>query len=176
MTDLLTGRLILHPLTAAEAEAIIEAGHGGPEYPSPADVEAAVDFVKHCRESGDPQPFGAYEVRLRGTGEPIGGAGFNHPLDEHGTTTVGFGLIPAARGQGYAAEALRAMLELARRLGARRIDGSANLENVASQRVMEAAGMIFTHADDRERFYSYRIEPEPGRPELGDPEQDDPVG
>lgn len=153
MADLQTERLVLHPLTEDEAAAIVAAAHDGTGYPSPADVEAAVDFLGHCRGQGDPQPFGAYEVRLRGTGEPIGGVGFNHPLDEHGVTTIGYGLIAGARGHGYAVEALRAMLDLARGLGATRIRGSADRENVASHRVMEAAGMIFTHADDRERFY-----------------------
>lgn len=149
----MTARLVLHPLTEGEALAIVAAAHAGAGYPSAADVEAAGDFVGHCRGGGDPQPFGAYEVRLRETGEPIGGVGFNHPLDERGVTTIGYGLIEAVRGQGYAAEALRALLELARRLGATRIEGSADLGNVASQRVMEAAGMIFSHADERERFY-----------------------
>ncbi|WP_152363437.1 GNAT family N-acetyltransferase [Microlunatus speluncae] len=154
MADLLTERLILHPLTEDEALAIIAAAPDGSGYPSPADVEAAVDFVQHCRAAGDPQPFGAYELRLRDTGVPIGGVGFNHPLDDQGATTVGYGLVPDARGHGYATEALLAVLELARRSGAQRVDGSANLDNPASCRVMEAAGMIFSHSDDRERYYS----------------------
>lgn len=148
-----TDRLILHPLTEAEAAAIVATSAEGSGYPSPADVEAAADFVGHCTTTGDPQPFGAYELRLRSTGEPIGGAGFNHPLDADGITTIGYGLIESARGHGYATEALRALLDLARRLGAARIRGSANLDNIASSRVMEAAGMLFTHADERERFY-----------------------
>ncbi|QZY51095.1 GNAT family N-acetyltransferase [Leucobacter tenebrionis] len=155
MTDaLVTERLILHPLTRAEAEAIVGRGSDGPEYPSPADVEAAVDFIGHCDTSGDPQPFGAYELRLRSTGLPIGGAGFNRPLDDSGATTVGYGLIEAARGQGYASEALRALLDYARALGATRILGSANRDNTASCRVMEAAGMRFVRSDEREHFYA----------------------
>ncbi len=153
MADLLTERLVLHPVTADEATAIIAAGHDGPGYPSPADVEAAVDFLRHCQDLGDPHPFGAYELRLRCTGEPIGGAGFNHPLDDDGSTTIGYGLIRDARGHGYAVEALRALLELAQQLGATRIHGSADLANVASHKVMAAAGMIFSHADDREHCY-----------------------
>lgn len=153
VTDvLLTDRLIL-PLTEDEAAAIVATGAEGSGYPSPADVEAAVDFVSHCNTTGDPQPFGAYELRLQSTGEPIGGAGFNHPLDAEGVTTIGYGLIESARGHGYATEALRALLDLARKLGATQIRGSANLDNIASCRVMEAAGMLSTHADERERFY-----------------------
>lgn len=151
--DLLTDRLILHPLTEGEAGTIIARGADSSGYPSPADVEAAADFVGHCATKGDPQPFGAYELRRRSTGEPIGGAGFNHPLDPERVTSVGYGLIKAARGHGYATETLRALLRLAREQGAAQIRGSADLDNLASCRVMEAAGMVLTHSDDRERFY-----------------------
>ncbi|MEV6570730.1 GNAT family N-acetyltransferase [Streptomyces sp. NPDC051577] len=71
-----------------------------------------------------------------------------------GGVTVGFGLIPAARGRGYAAEALRALLDHARAHGARGVDGDADRENVASQRVMAAAGMRFLREDDRLRHHA----------------------
>ncbi|WP_406386701.1 GNAT family N-acetyltransferase [Streptomyces sp. NBC_00211] len=59
--------------------------------------------------SGDPAPFGAYEIRRRADGLTIGGAGFHGPADAAGVVTVGYGLVPAARGRGHPAEALRAL-------------------------------------------------------------------
>lgn len=151
--ELVTGRLVLRPLTELHARTIIRAGNRSPGYPAPSDIEAAGDFLARYRWAGNPQPFGAYEIRLRSTGKPIGGAGFNRPLDDDGVTTIGYGLTERARGNGYATEALKALLVMAKKYGAREVRGSANLSNVASQRVMKAAGMTFTYADEFERFY-----------------------
>ncbi|MFE2285445.1 GNAT family N-acetyltransferase [Streptomyces sp. NPDC059443] len=84
----------------------------------------------------------------------IGGAGFHGPADGHGRVTIGYGLIPAVRGLGFAAEALRALLEHALIHGAAGVDGDAGLANVASQRVMAAAGMTLVREDDRLRYYA----------------------
>jgi hypothetical protein len=53
---------------------------------------------------------GNYEIRRREGGQAIGGVGFCGPADENGRVTIGYGLIPSARGQGYASEALRGLL------------------------------------------------------------------
>lgn len=57
------------------------------------------------------------------------------------------------RGKGYASEALRALLELARAAGVASVKGDADLDNVASQHVMAAAGMRFIGEDDRLRYF-----------------------
>lgn len=152
--DVLTERLLLHPLSEDEAAAIVATGARGAGYPSAGDVEAARNLVDRCRTSGDPQPFGPYEVRLLLTGEPIGGVGFNRVPDDRGVTTIGYGLAESARGHGYATEALRALLHLAQSLGVGQVRGSADIDNPASCRVMEAAGMTLTHDDGNERFYA----------------------
>ncbi|MFJ3175606.1 GNAT family N-acetyltransferase [Streptomyces roseus] len=105
-------------------------------------------------ESGDPAPFGAYEIRRRRDGLTIGGAGFHGPADAAGVVTVGYGLVPAARGHGYAAEALRALLGHARAHGASGVAGDADRENTASHRVMAAAGMRLVGEDERLRYYA----------------------
>ncbi|KAA9393920.1 GNAT family N-acetyltransferase [Kocuria coralli] len=154
MKDLVTERLILRPLTEVHARAIMRVGNRSPRYPSAADIEAAGDFLALCARTGNPYPFGSYEVRLRSTGEPIGYAGFNRPLDADGVSTVGYGLVETARGHGYATEAVKALLAMARSRGASQIRGSAHVDNVASQKVMLAAGMGFLDSDDHERFYA----------------------
>src|SRR2546421_6664584 len=47
-------------------------------------------------------------------GLAIGSLGFFGPPDSAGAVTIGYGLIPDARGAGYATEALRKLLEFAR--------------------------------------------------------------
>lgn len=154
MQDLMTHRLILHPLTEAEATAVIRAGVRSPGYPSAANIEAAADFLTIHRFRGNPHPFGTYEIRLRDSGRPVGTAGFNRPLDQDGMTTIRYEVAESAQGLGYATEAARALLKIAHLKGARMIRGSAHRDNVASQKVMEGAGMVFSFADDHERFYS----------------------
>ncbi|AJE84885.1 hypothetical protein SLNWT_4509 [Streptomyces albus] len=156
--DFVTERLVLHPMTLAEARRVVSGKPGpddrwAPGYPAPMDVEGAADFVNACLIKGDPQPFGAYEIRRRSDGLAIGGLGFNRPPDEEGTTTIGYALVPSARGRGYATEALRALLAFARARGLSCVKGDADLANLASQRVMRAAGMRWSGEDERVRYY-----------------------
>ncbi|MFI2004138.1 GNAT family N-acetyltransferase [Streptomyces jumonjinensis] len=158
MSDLLTPRLLLHPLSPSEARRLAsrEPDDGAlwaDGYPDAGDVTGARRFLGVCAEHGDPRPFGAYEIRRRGDGRAIGGLGFHGPPDEHATVTIGYGLIPAARGRGYATEALRALLEFARRHGIACVRGDTDLGNVASQRVMAAAGMSPAGEEDRLTYY-----------------------
>ncbi|WP_369143895.1 GNAT family N-acetyltransferase [Streptomyces sp. R44] len=151
-----TARLVLHPLTAAAAERIVarESGPGdlwGEGYPGDGDVRANTGFLRGVAERGDPGVFRPYEIRLDGVA--VGGIGFHGPPDEIGVATIGYGLVPAVRGNGYASEALRAVLELARVAGAAGVKGDADLDNPASHRVMEAAGMPCVAEDEQLRHF-----------------------
>ncbi|MFF1558289.1 GNAT family N-acetyltransferase [Streptomyces sp. NPDC058279] len=153
-----TPRLLLRPLDPARARRILTGRPGpaarwAPGYPDAGDRAGAERFLRVLAEHGDPGPFGAYEIELRADGRTIGGAGFHGPLDALGRVTVGYGLVPAARGLGYATEALRGLLEHARRHGARGVDGDTDLANTASQRVMAAAGMRCVRRDARLSYY-----------------------
>ncbi|GAA0396090.1 hypothetical protein GCM10010357_16470 [Streptomyces luteireticuli] len=154
----MTERLVLHPLTPDEARRLVARrpaadDHWAPGYPTDGDVESATDFLGHCAATGDPQPFGDYEIRRRSDGLVIGSLGFHRPPGADRTVTVGYGVVASARGRGYATEALRALLALARDRGITRVKGDADLGNVASQRVMTAAGMRAVGEDARVRYY-----------------------
>ncbi|WP_171170757.1 GNAT family N-acetyltransferase [Streptomyces sp. I05A-00742] len=158
MEDLTTPRLILHPLTPAEAERLVARtpapdDRWAPDYPTDGDVESAQDHLGHCATTGDPQPFGDYEIRRRDDGLVIGSLGFHRPPDAEGTVSIGYGVAESARGKGYAGEALSALLAMARDRGITRVKGDADLDNIASQRVMETAGMRFVGEDERVKYY-----------------------
>ncbi|MEU1620969.1 GNAT family N-acetyltransferase [Streptomyces sp. NPDC005722] len=159
MDDLVTARLVLHPMTADEAGRLL-AGEPGddarwaPGYPAEGDVFAARRLLDTCAGAGDPRPFGNYEIRLRDDGRAIGGIGFHGPPDEHGDVAIGYGLVPSARGSGYASEALRGLLLFARARGVTRVKGGADLDNTASHHVMTAAGMRPTGQDERLRYFA----------------------
>ncbi|MGH3379037.1 MAG: GNAT family N-acetyltransferase [Actinoallomurus sp.] len=158
MGDLVTARLVLHPMTASESERVVagESDSGArwaPGYPTAGDVIAARRFLGTCADTGDPQPFGNYEIRRREDGQAIGGLGFHGPADENGSVTIGYGLIPSARGKGYASEALRGLLRFARARGVTRVKGDTDHDNIASMHVMMAAGMRSAGEDERVRYF-----------------------
>ncbi|WP_228989752.1 GNAT family N-acetyltransferase [Streptomyces sp. DH8] len=158
MDDLVTERLVLHPMTVSEAERVV-AGESGrdtrwaPGYPTEGDVSAARRLLGTCAISGDPQPFGNYEIRRREDGLAIGGVDFHGPPDESGSVTIGYGLVQSARGAGYASEALRGLLLLARAHGVTCVKGDADHDNIASQHVMTAVGMRPAGEDERVRYF-----------------------
>ncbi|MEW1638516.1 GNAT family N-acetyltransferase [Streptomyces sp. NPDC093801] len=158
MDDVVTERLLLHPMTIGEAERLLAGEPDGgdrwaPGYPTEGDASAAGRFLGTCADTGDPHPFGNYEIRLREDGRAIGGIGFHGPADAHGSVTIGYGLVPSARGSGYASEALRALLLLARSRGITRVKGDADHDNTASHHVMTAAGMRPAGQDERVRYF-----------------------
>jgi len=162
MNDLLTERLVLHPLTAAEAEHVA-AGEPAPDmswapdYPAPGEQTGARMFLKACAAVGDPYPFGNYEIRLRDGATAIGGIGFHGAPDESGRVEIGYGLAESARGQGYAREALAAIIAHAAAHGATTVLGDADQDNTASQRVMLAAGMTLLREDAELKYYGLTV-------------------
>ncbi|MFF2864134.1 GNAT family N-acetyltransferase [Streptomyces rubiginosohelvolus] len=158
MDKLVTERLVLHPMSVDEAERTVT---GEPDadvrweqgYPTEGDTAVARRFLERCATTGDPQPFGPYVIRRRSDHRAIGGIGFHRPPDEHGSVTIGYGLVPSAQGKGYASEALRALLPMARARGVASVKGDADHDNTASQHVMTAAGMRQAGEDERVKYY-----------------------
>ncbi|MFJ6436114.1 GNAT family N-acetyltransferase [Streptomyces sp. NPDC091416] len=158
MTPLDTPRLILSPMTVADAERVAagepaDGARWAPDYPLPGEMRAAQRFLETCAGTGDPTPYGSYDVRRREDGVLIGGAGFHGAPDEKGHVTIGYGIVPSARGMGYATEALRALLRFTRDQGIASVHGDADLDNIASQNVMTAAGMRLVKEDALLRYY-----------------------
>jgi RimJ/RimL family protein N-acetyltransferase len=72
----------------------------------------------------------------------IGSAGFKDLPDEFGAVEIGYGLIPAYRGQGYATEAARALIAwAATQPRVRRVTAECLRDNEPSIRVLERLGM-----------------------------------
>ncbi|MEU1365431.1 GNAT family N-acetyltransferase [Streptomyces sp. NPDC005803] len=158
MTDLVTPRLILRPMTVTDAQQVAagrpaDGVRWAPGYPWPGEMGAARRFLDSCSESGDPTPYGPYGIRRREDGLVIGGAGFHGAPDEKGHVTIGYGLVESVRGLGYASEALRALLRFTRDQGIASVHGDTDLDNLASQRVMTAAGMRLVKEDALLKHY-----------------------
>jgi RimJ/RimL family protein N-acetyltransferase len=83
----------------------------------------------------------------------IGSAGFNGLDEENGTLVMGFSVLPAFQGLGYATEAAWALLEWAfARPGVARVAARSFPDNPASLRVLEHLGMSRVE-DPSDPFY-----------------------
>jgi RimJ/RimL family protein N-acetyltransferase len=81
-------------------------------------------------------------VEVTATGEVAGDVGLCWHSDEHRHAEVGYAFRPDHRGQGYATEAVAAMVDLAfTGLGAHRVSGHLDSRNWASAALLERLGM-----------------------------------
>ena len=94
-------------------------------------------------------PWGIYLVVVRESSELVGSAGFKGPPREAADVEIGYGLLEAARGNGYATEAVAALVKWALgRADVRRVIAECAVDNVASQKVLSKNDFwTFAHID-----------------------------
>jgi RimJ/RimL family protein N-acetyltransferase len=138
MTDRATARLILHPVDTAQARRIRDRAPSPEDrwaegYPFEGDLAAIGGLLRGADLDGDQRPFGYYQITRQSDGAAVGGVGFKGPPDG-GTVEICYGLTPAARGHGYAGEALLALITIAAEHGVDRVRADTTHDNIASQR------------------------------------------
>lgn len=153
MTDLRTSRLQLHAIDVAEAERIVARSTGpadnwADDFPFEGDVVAVGGFLRATAALGEQRPFGYYRIARLSDGRAVGGIGFKGQPDG-GCVEIGYGLAPSARGHGYAAEAVIALLTVAADHGLSRVIADTTPDNIASQRTLVRSGfrLVSTDAD-----------------------------
>jgi RimJ/RimL family protein N-acetyltransferase len=117
------------------------------------DLESAREFVRTGPWTNQPKRgLGQFLIEEKATGAPVGVCGllYRERLD---VTDVGFAILSANRGRGYATEAAAAVLEYGRNtLGLQGIVALTSEANTPSIRVLEKLGMSFvtivTMSDD----------------------------
>jgi [ribosomal protein S5]-alanine N-acetyltransferase len=142
MTDIDAGRLRLRPIGRDAARALLDGRPPdgltlAPGYPSPFSLEV-LEMVAGARP-GASDGYGPYFMVRASDDAVVGEIGAN--LDG-ATAQVGYTVVEPSWGQGYATEALRALL--AHLLADPRIDrvvAETLVGHAASRRVMEKAGM-----------------------------------
>jgi predicted amidohydrolase/RimJ/RimL family protein N-acetyltransferase len=145
------GRLVLRPIGRDVALGLLEGRvpEGivlGPGYPSQFSLEVMELVARAPAEEGG--GFGPYFMVRKADGAVVGeiGAGLDRAS---ATAQVGYTVVEPCWGQGYATEALRALLAHALAgTGVRRVVAETLVGHVASRRVMEKAGM--RHSGQRE--------------------------
>ena len=155
-----TSRISLEPISPALARRIVDRDehsddHWHPEYPF---VDELVP-LQGLADSEEPDPvFTLYLLRRRSDGLAVGGFGFFGPPDDDRRIEFGYGLVPSARGEGLATEAVRAALDFAARRGARIAAADTEIDNIASQQVLLKAGLSEVRRDGSQVFYERQLE------------------
>jgi RimJ/RimL family protein N-acetyltransferase len=162
MTDIRTSRLELHAIDVAEGERIV-ARKPGPtdawadDFPFEGDVGAVGGFLRASAALGEQRPFGYYRITRLSDGLAIGGLGFKGQPDE-GCVEIGYGLAPSARGHGYTAEAVVALLTVAADHGLSKVIADTTLDNIASQRTLTRAGFRLVSSSAELHLYEVLLE------------------
>ncbi len=145
-TVLSTPRLdlvLLDPDQARDVAAGNENGHAwGDGYPMGSTLLSAELTLAAAARGRPLGAFGNYQIIRREDGLVIGDAGFVGPPDETGAVTLGCAIIESARRQGYATEAMSALLDWAStQTGLTCVLAEATRANPAAQRLLERIGM-----------------------------------
>ena len=147
---------LLEPETArALAAGINRNGHvWAPGYPLGSTLLCAELTAAAAAQHAPLGEFGIYQVIRRADGTVIGDVGFTGPPDATGAVQLGCAITHDARGQGYATEALSALLDWARRQsGLTCVLADTTRSNLASQRLLERVGMHRIGQDGELLYY-----------------------
>jgi ribosomal-protein-alanine N-acetyltransferase len=113
------------------------------EWPDPELAEFLPLYAELLREDQQLLGYGIWLlIEREGRRTVVGSAGFQGPPNAEGEIELGYGVHPDFRNHGYATEAARALLRWAsEQPGVRRVIAQCDQDNIASQRVVEKAGM-----------------------------------
>jgi RimJ/RimL family protein N-acetyltransferase len=154
--ELATKRLILVRPKTEDASEVFERYASDPEvtrflgWPRHTSVSDTQAFLVFSASEWERWPAGPYLIRRRSDGSLLGSTGLGFESPDQAVT--GYVLARDAWGQGYATEALTAVVDVARQTGVRRLDALCHPEHRASWRVLEKCG--FVQENDR----SHRVE------------------
>lgn len=144
---LTTPRLTLRPFDEGDVEAVVKAATDAVTQrwlplPDPYTREHARSWC--CTESGAARTSGQGLVRaLEAGGQLVGAIDLKRTDWTARTTEIGYWTSPHARGQGYMAEAVRALATWALQdMGFARVEIRVAEQNCASRRVAEKAGFV----------------------------------
>jgi ribosomal-protein-alanine N-acetyltransferase len=110
---------------------------GWPQHRSVADTRG---FLEFSTKEWERWPAGPYLIRSRDDGRLLGGTGLS--FQDENTAITGYVLAKDSWGQGYASEALAAMIDLACQIGVTRMEALCHPQHRASWRILEKAGFL----------------------------------
>ncbi|WP_229886518.1 GNAT family N-acetyltransferase [Streptomyces griseoflavus] len=154
-------RLTLEGVTPATAADLSLAGDGGYDWIGGAAAEGTREgagiTVKQYEEGAFHPEWGMYVLVRREDDRAVGAMGFHGVPDADGRVEIGYDLVPGARGNGYATEALRTLSHWALdQDGVRTVVAVVERENVPSRNVVARAGFTRAGEDAGQITYALR--------------------
>jgi len=157
--ELHTARLDLVLLEPVAARALVagqslNGGRWAAGYPLASSLLRAELTIAAAAQAHPLGVFGTYQVVRRADDLVIGDVGFIGPPDATGAVSIGCAITEDERGQGYATEALAALLEWTRsQSGLTCVLADTTRSNLASQRLLERVGMHRVGEDGELLYY-----------------------
>lgn len=147
LPTLITTRLILRPARMTDAEDMYEYSKD-PQvarhvlWDAHTSIHQTRAYIRYLiRQYRNAAP-GTFVIVIKETGKVVGTIGFMWVQQDNRSAEVGYSLSRQYWNQGYMSEALRVVLEFGfTRLGLNRIEAQHEMDNPASGRVMQKAGM-----------------------------------
>lgn len=139
-----TERLVLRRPAAADAEAIFARFAADPAvtkymaWPTHTSIADTREFLAGSEAEWQQNPAGPYLIESRDSGELLGSTGLY--FDGPDLAITGYVFAQDAWGQGFATEALTAMVQLAESLGVRRLVAQCHPDHARSAHVLEKCG------------------------------------
>ena len=100
-------------------------------------VAASMQLLAAAAAGAHVAGFGMYQIIDRASGQVVGDMGFHGPPGEARAVEVGYGIVPARRGEGLASESLRALAAWAlAQPGVDRVVARTGARHRSSQRVL----------------------------------------
>jgi RimJ/RimL family protein N-acetyltransferase len=128
------------------------------DFPDEGDVVVA----RMLRRRGPPLPgeeraeWGHYQVIERSSDLVVGGIGF-FATHDRGVVELGYGIVPSRQGAGYATEAVTALVSAVwAHSQLQAVVAATEGTNVASQRVLEKAGLTLVEEDEGRHYLMAR--------------------
>lgn len=145
-----TERLILRSFTAQDGPAMFRNWTGDPEvtrfltWPAHPSEEVSCQLAAYWEEKGKQPDIYQWAIVLRELGEPIGSLAVVAREDEIEKCELGYCIGRAWWGKGIMPEAVKRVIQyLFEEVGMNRIEAGHDVDNPASGRVMQKAGMAF---------------------------------
>jgi ribosomal-protein-alanine N-acetyltransferase len=139
-------RLVLRRPRMTDADAIFTRYASDPEvtrymaFPTHKSVADAHVFLAMSEAQWDQWPAGPYLVHAREDGRLLGGSGLHFETAQRAMT--GYVFAKDAWGQGYASEALRAIVGVAPQTGVERLYAICHVDHRPSWKVLEKCGFV----------------------------------
>ncbi|NYE95502.1 RimJ/RimL family protein N-acetyltransferase [Psychromicrobium silvestre] len=148
---------MLELISRARAERIFRneptaADRWAEDYPLADELDALRFFLASPELPPEQAVLGLYSVH-DGDGLAVGGIGFFGPPDAESAVTIGYGIVPSARRQGLASNAVAGILKIAQQHGVRLVQAVTDLDNLASQRVLTVNGFGEVRRDDAQAYF-----------------------